>query len=646
MTTKHGMQTIKATTVLGRLRNDVRGNTIAIMAAAMIPLAALAGSAIDVARLYVVKVRLQQACDAGALAGRKFMTSSNLTTLDKTATDQANAFFKNNFRLGWMGTKTAIFTPSKTTDQQVAGVASSSVPMTIMKMFGAPDVTLSVKCEARYDVADADIMFVLDTTASMACTTADGTGGCGQPVVSYRQDDGNTGYYAIEKSESKLSSLRSAVLNFYDTLAGNVDPTTNIRYGFVTYTSTVNAGYALTSLSPDNLVKTWNYESRRIIGDANNGQSSTTTYKNITQSACNGYAVRSPSSGYTTSGTATASTVAWTGNTSTSNVGTCTVTSQPVKPNWFYTQVNYDVSKYITGVAVPDPSKITGTTAKWQGCIEERTTTAGASSFNQSSLPADLDPDLPATNDDTRWRPMWPDVIYYRGTSTSVTNNGITYSGNSTTPYGDYYIDPTRNIGAVTAYTNMIANPTPAWDKNISLGYVSCGKKVQRLKKLTRDDVDDYVNANDFRAQGGTYHDTGMIWGTRMISPTGIFAADTAPWPGRSAPNRYIVFMTDGDMSPNYELYGMYGIERYDKRVTGGDSSDQLDDHNARFAAECSAAKARNIKVFVVGFSQSLTPQLTACASPGQAYYASDDDSLQAAFKTIANQVAMLRISK
>ena len=113
MTTKHGMQTIKATTVLGRLRNDVRGNTIAIMAAAMIPLAALAGSAIDVARLYVVKVRLQQACDAGALAGRKFMTSSNLTTLDKTATDQANAFFKNNFRLGWMGTKTAIFTPSK-----------------------------------------------------------------------------------------------------------------------------------------------------------------------------------------------------------------------------------------------------------------------------------------------------------------------------------------------------------------------------------------------------------------------------------------------------------------------------------------------------------------------------------------------------
>lgn len=631
--------------ILRRLRRDTRGNTIAIMAAAMIPLAALAGSAIDAARLYVVKVRLQQACDAGALAGRKFMTSSDSATLDQTATDRAKDFFKNNFRLGWMGTKTAVFTPTKTADQQVAGTASSLVPMTIMKMFAAPDVTIRVQCEARYDVADADVMFVLDTTGSMACTTSDGTGGCSQPVATYTQSDGNTGYYVTEKIGSKLSGLRSGVLNFYDTLAGNVDPTTNIRYGFVTYTSTVNAGYAVTSVSPDYMVKNWNYQSRRVIGDANNGSTSTTSYKNITLSACNAYASRSPSTGYTVTGTATVSTAAWSGNTSTSNVGTCTVTSQPVKPNWFYTQVNYDVSKYTTGVAVPDPSKITGTTSTWQGCIEERDTTPGASSFDQTSLPADLDPDLTPTNDNTRWRPMWPDVIYYRGTSTAAVNNGVTYSGNNTTPYGDYYIN-TYYDGATTPLTNMIANPNPAWAQNIALGYVSCGKKVQRLKKLSRDDVSNYVNASDFRAQGGTYHDTGMIWGTRLISPNGIFAADTAPWPGRTAPNRYIVFMTDGDMSPNYDLYGMYGIERYDKRVTGGDSSDQLDDHNARFLAECAAAKARNIKVFVIGFGQTLTTQLTSCASPGQAYYASDNPSLQTAFKTIANQVAMLRVSK
>ncbi|SFN78471.1 TadE/TadG family type IV pilus assembly protein [Sphingomonas sp. OK281] len=640
MTITYGLRTGKSETVLGRLRRDVRGNTIAIMAAAMIPLAALAGSAIDAARLYVVKVRLQQACDAGALAGRKFMTSTDGTALDATATAQANAFFKNNFRLGWMGTKTAVFTPTKTTDQQVAGAASSQVPMTIMKMFGAGDVTLSVKCEARYDVADADIMFVLDTTGSMACTTADGTAGCSQPVATYTQD-GNVNYYTVEKTGSKLSGLRSAVLNFYDTLAGNVDPTTNIRYGFVTYTSTVNAGYAVKELSSDYLVKNWNYESRRLTGDVNTGDSVKKTYYLVSLETCNSYAKRTPASGYPTNGLASVATVSWSGLL---NIGTCVVTSQPVKPNWYYTQVNYDVSKFITGVPVPDPSKITGTTSVWQGCIEERNTNQGASTFDQSNLPADLDPDLVPTNDDTRWRPMWPDVIYYRGTGTTAVNTGVQYSGDSTTPYGDYYVKSTDQ--QTTSYTNMIANPNPAWNKNISTGYVSCGKRAQRLKKLTRDDVDDYVNADDFKAQGGTYHDTGMIWGTRMISPTGIFAADTAPWPGRAVPNRYIVFMTDGDMSPNYELYGMYGIERYDKRVTGGDSTEQLDDHNARFLAECAAAKARNIRVFVVGFGQTLTSQLSACASPGQAYFASDNAALQTAFKTIANQVAMLRVSK
>ncbi|RYD29004.1 MAG: hypothetical protein EOP89_01065 [Lysobacteraceae bacterium] len=644
MISKHDTRLHEPTTVLGRLRTDVRGNTIAIMAAAMIPLAALAGSAIDAARLYVVKVRLQQACDAGALAGRKFMTSSDNSTLDDVATTQATTFFKNNFQKGWMGTKTAVFTPTKTTDQQVAGTASSQVPMTIMKMFAAPDVTLSVKCEARYDVADADIMFVLDTTGSMACNTSDGPDGCGQPVVTYTQNDGNIGYYTAEKSNSKLSSLRTGVMNFYDTLAGNVDPTTNIRYGFVTYTSTVNAGYAVSSLSSDYLVKNWNYESRRVIGDVNNGPTSTTTYKNIQLSACNAYAGRSPSKSYTTAGTATSSTVSWTPNTSTSNVGTCTVTSQPVRPNWYYTQVSYDVSKYTTGVAVPDPSKITGATATWQGCLEERDTDQGASSFDQNDLPPDLDPDLVPSSDATRWRPMWPDVIYYRGLGAQAATNGVIFAGNSTTPYGDYYVTP--NDQARATYTNMIANPNPAWNQNISLGYVSCGKKVQRLAKLSRDDVSDYVNATDFKPQGGTYHDTGMIWGTRLISPTGIFAGDTAPWPGRTVPNRYIVFMTDGDMKPNYDLYGMYGIERYDKRVTDGNQSEQLEDHNARFLAECTAAKARNIKVFVIGFSQVLTPQLTACASPNQAYYASDNASLQTAFKTIANQVAMLRISK
>ena len=47
-----------------------------MMAIALIPVAALTGSAVDMARLYVVKARLQQACDAGLIAGRKFMNDT------------------------------------------------------------------------------------------------------------------------------------------------------------------------------------------------------------------------------------------------------------------------------------------------------------------------------------------------------------------------------------------------------------------------------------------------------------------------------------------------------------------------------------------------------------------------------------------
>lgn len=623
--------------LLARLRRNVAGNTLAMMAIALIPLLFIAGSAVDTARLYMVKNRLQQACDAGALAGRRFMVSSSSTTLDSAATTQANAFFSNNFKLGLFGTKSVTFTPSKTSENQVAGTATATVPMTLTGMMGFRDQPLTVTCEARYDVADTDIMFVLDTTGSMACLSAE-TSGCNQPVKDYKRPDvpgaigygGTPGYYTVEKSGSKLSGLRQAVLGFYDTLAAAVDPATHLRYGFVTYTSTVNAGYAVTALSPTYIADSWTYDSRRP-DEVNNGAATTFSTTSTNQATCNSKAGRTPASGYNSDNTATVTTVTW----SSANSGTCTVKNQSIKRTWRYEQVSRDTSQYKLGVAVADPTKIDGSTSKWQGCIEERKTSP-LSSFNYASLPWDLDPDKVPTDPDTRWGAMWPDVIYYRGNTTSATN-----WGNSSNPPGD-----STSTSALSQFTALTLDDT------FSKGYVSCGKPVQRLAVMTKAEVSNYVNAADFVPQGGTYHDTGMIWGTRLLSPTGLFAADTAAWPGRNPPKRYIVFMTDGDMSPNMCLYGMYGIENYDQRVTSAgyqsscSSTTQLNNHNARFLAACAAAKARNISIFVVGFGQTLTTQLTQCATPGQAFYAADNAALNAAFQTIAKRVAMLRVSK
>ena len=204
---------------LSRLARDKAGNTLALIAAFTLPLCALAGSAVDMARLYVVKVRLQQACDAGVLAGRKVMTVTSGTALDATtnptpAKDAANAFFNNNFSTGWMGTTGRTFTASRLPDGQVTGTATVTTPMVIMNIFGFTNSTQTVTCTARLDIGDSDIMFVLDVTGSMACDTGAGCSSTG----TWTRVDGTQGYYIKEETGSKISSLRAAVKQFRTTL--------------------------------------------------------------------------------------------------------------------------------------------------------------------------------------------------------------------------------------------------------------------------------------------------------------------------------------------------------------------------------------------------------------------------------------------
>jgi Flp pilus assembly protein TadG len=609
--------------LLARLRRDVAGNTIAMMAAWLIPLCALTGSAIDTARMYVVKVRLQQACDAGVLAGRKFMADGG-TTLDANAETQAKTFFANNFKAGWLGTSALSFVPVKTADNQVSGTAQVTVPMTIMKMFKAANVAMTVTCEARFDVADADIMFVLDTTGSMACQASDTSSSCAGSTYTFTREDGSTGYAVTETANAKIKALREAVLDFYDTMVENADPTTHIRYGFVPYSATVNVGRAIQTVNPDYLTSDrWSYASRKLAGEQNSGSKTDVTLSGYNSTTCASANGRYPGadpldrSGWTTSSTAYyISAAAW---TSSGSGGTgCKAKRQNVVPVWKYDTVEYDISGFVAGTSVVDPTKLTGETSEaWRGCIEERDTTAAAT-FNVNSLPNDLNPDLIPNSPDTRWRPAWPDVIYYRGGSAPLTT--------------------------ASDYPNLGGDPN-----YLKGGIAPCGKAAKRLGTMTRSQVANYVSASsDFRPHGGTYHDTGMIWGTRMMAPAGPFAADTTAWPGRNPPNRHIIFMTDGDMAPTLDTYGLYGLERSDLRVTGGSTSQQLARHNARFVAECQAARARNMTVWVIAFGSSLNDQLRACATQdnNHIFYAADDTKLKEAFTTIAKQVAMLRVSK
>ena len=105
-------------------------------------------------------------------------------------------------------------------------------------------------------------------------------------------------------------------------------------------------------------------------------------------------------------------------------------------------------------------------------------------------------------------------------------------------------------------------------------------------------------------AVGVTYHDIGMIWGGRMLSKDGIFAADNADVAGKPT-NRHLIFLTDGateTLDIAYSAYGIEGLEN--RRKPAGLTLNQTVEK--RFAFACEEVKKRNITVWVIGFGTAV----------------------------------------
>ncbi len=635
---------------LARLLRDRAANTLIIVAASLIPLTAMAGSAIDMGRMYAVKSRLQQACDAGVLAGRKFMKVDGTNTLDQNAATQAQQFFKNNFQAGWIATTNPVFSPVKTSDQQVSGTASVVVPMSITKIIDAKDATVSVSCKARYDISDTDVIFVLDTTGSMACRPEETEAQCNtyvqnNPAVSYtRPSDANAmpGYsmqngFGVPETTagtgSRIKALRQAVKDFYSTVAGSVDTNTRIRYGFVSYTSIINAGKAIYDVNPAYLIgnsngETVNYQTRIVTGEYEISTTYATQSNNRAQNACESASpntrdpAATPVNPYTfrlSDGQATTSKYTW-------RNGACYDTSRVTGPVWTYGQYPQDVSQYVKGNTIQNPTFVKTAPTAWDGCIEERQTQSGTTNFNSNAY--DLDPSLvPTSSNATRWRPAWASITWARNNYTN------TASQTSNGDYFPWWVPSAKNLNT---------------DDQRGSGWYSCGKPIRRLSVMSSSDIANYVDAADFKPLGGTYHDTGMTWGVRLLAPNGIFAADNVGRAGQPSPKKVIVFLTDGDMKPDLKIYGQYGIEYYDQRVSGGADLPTLKDfHNARFLYECAQAAKLKIDVWTVAIGPDTTNELTQCASsPAQALYTTTGSGLSTLFQKIAKQVAMLRLQQ
>lgn len=640
--------------LLVALARCTSGNILPLSAMAIFAIAAMIGGAVDISRGWRVQTRLQSACDAGVLAGRRAVTNNGL---DLAAQAQAENYFYANFNVARQGAgETAFAVSSADRGSTIDAVATTSLPPLIMQMFGFDGFALRATCTASMEVGNSDIMMVLDTTGSMAWALSGST-------------------------QTRIEALRGSMKNFYDTVEAAASGTNaRIRYGFVPYSSSVNVGRLLVDRNPDYLVDSWVVQSRLPIyrtvrtvtgygtpAGSSSGPTATSasysswsTYNSTAFTLSSSCAAHQPAdTAWTSNGTATVGTTTtinaagqqvttttttqpqvqtsyrcdyqllqgWRVQSRTGSrnlVSTTTSTANPIYENtevfdrWEYRPVTYDMSRYklFEAVTTKTGENAAAVTSTWKGCIEERSTVR-ADSFSWSALegftPAganDLDIDSePDGSTATKWAPMWQEVAFIR----TVLSRGNVFMNN--------------------------ALPSATGQQAASF----CPTAARLLAEMNRGAF--FAFADSLVPEGGTYHDIGMAWGGRLLSPDGIFADNVSERPINGGEvSRHMIFMTDGEMAPSYSIQSSWGIEYHDRRVTDDGVTRDLQRHNARFLALCEAVKAKGIRVWVIAFAQGLTTELNTCASSDSAFTAANASQLDSAFQTIAKQVGELRV--
>ncbi len=627
--------------LLTRLAQDRSGNTSAMVAAAIAPLLAMVGGGIDVGRNYLAQSRLQQACDAGVLAARKKLGSGLLATgIPAEVVDAGNRLFTINYREGSFGTEKVGFEMALEDDTSISGLATVVVPTTVMRIFGEEEVEVNVECEAQLNFSNTDIMMVLDTTGSMLDTNPSDT-------------------------EDRITILRKTVRGFYDQIESSNTAGTRIRYGFVPYSSNVNVGDSLRSewfadshgyrtregIDTGKTIDTTEVESKYdfISGEENytnlgvvtSCPVSTVTYTTLEDEVKDAglpteerrYKTLKNGKAYSCNikdGIMTAYVYDYIDFIYETRYKNKTVTV-PVY-EWVYDRFMIDVSKLKnadpkkppTGGpigrkigAVRNSSGPEEVNAWYRGCIEETRTAEVTDYANIPATAYDLNIDhVPNPADpETLWAPTLYEIIHIPQLSSMTDDNFV----RDTTPTENYY---TR----------------PSWDMAF------CPTKARPLAEMTTTELDSYLVS--LNPGGSTYHDIGMLWGGRFLSPEGIFAVENANL-GSLVTSRHLIFLTDGITAPERATYGTYGVEPLDQRrcttCTKAELTTIVED---RFKYLCQQVKNKNVTVWVIGFGTELTEPMKECAGTSRWFEASKKAELDNAFTDIARSIGDLRLAK
>jgi len=173
----------------------------------------------------------------------------------------------------------------------------------------------------------------------------------------------------------------------------------------------------------------------------------------------------------------------------------------------------------------------------------------------------------------------------------------------------------------------------------------------------------------DMKPLGGTNIHEGAAWGFRVLSPTEPFVEGVDYDVANNS--KVMILMTDGENTAydldgyadarvrplnGSSLYSAYGWPR-NRRLGNMSSSneDLVKEMNARTLQTCANAKAEGITIYTIGLAtdkvtqstpQTVRRMLTDCASTsGNAYFPANPSELKDVFKSIADDLAALRLA-
>lgn len=694
-----GRKSQKRTGVFSRLLHDTTANVLIITAAGVVPMILMAGSAIDVSRIYLAKSRLQAACDSGVLAGRKAMTTVTYTSNAKA---RAEAMFNFNYEdADYRATGTS-FAAVADADGRLTADAVTTIPMLVMDIAGFEETQLAVTCSADIQVPNIDIVFVLDVTGSMDETI----GGV-----------------------RKIDSLKTATIGFYDSIAASMVGNTRsrVRYGFVPYSQVVNGSelfvsspnfddlgqLPLTHLITNNPIQSRvaNFTTAVSGGWIVDPAAVPTTFDQTFASGNGNTAVRSRQPDQAASPTGTVMSTNDCDNYS-SNLSFSIDNSTalqvwfPMRTSWpgdagigntiLYKPEgsnNWQAAEPTTGNSYTRASfaRVSGTwtdnngsqTNNYRTCTRRVTHTRY---IRQQGFRFTNWTYQPVTLNVPNYRARTPlTYVSAINTATAVVPTSGAYNmvqlaqqtnmtglTTSTTTWNGCLIErpttPATNFAPIPAAATDLdylsggttdalrwrpmmidltwlrtgtANQTTTND-NSRPGNACPSASMRNLREYSdRSTFTSYVNS--LSPNGNTYLDVGMIWGLRLIAQQGMFTERNLTGPNGGQISRHIIFLTDGVPVSSATSYSAYGTEQTERRVTGSTGVDAATLHSRRFQALCDAERGR-VSIWAIGFGTTVTGNLTNCADSGRALQANNTTELNNAFARIANEVADLRL--